>query len=269
MTGLPSLTPASVRCDLFGLGGGGKGKPCGEGWISSRLNCGNSAVNRVYETAKSTQGALKAGAFNAVLVSHRPKSLRYTKGVSTHKVVESKSNLESYTSVFSVKDKVGLFAFGQARNNTGYLERLGILKPGKKMFTVVFSMGGSSDRAANTTLSRGQRRQAIARAETAFKQTLKQLEEGTILHAQPYDDDEKLLGKKRRLYEHYGFRTIEGSDDMVARVGKAGEVDRSFNPNTYVAAFNKKLNERATEYARKLEAEHARSIADSIWAWGF
>jgi hypothetical protein len=305
MTTLPALTPALVRQDLFGLGGGGKGKPCGEGWISSRLNCGNSAVNSAYESGKSVQGKARAELYNAALrVIAKSSFMGRSSGVAVHKLKNPNGGEEAFQGVFSVRDKVGLFIAGEAKQGINDIRQLGLLPKNKRLFSVQVQLGGSHNASDNKTLSPKQRVQAVRTANKAFESIISKMDPGTVLVATASDEDERKEKDKKSLYKRVGFKSIaEGYDNLYARVGKDGKLDPNFNPAEIVrrvetgrrARERRQLDKERVErerYSRLTEAEKVeeirrnierqneelarmrasmrrRSTSDSIWAWGF
>jgi hypothetical protein len=305
MTILPTLTPAYVRQDLFGLGGSGKGKPCGEGWISSRLNCGNAAVNAVYETGKATQGRARAEIYNTALrIGAKSNFMGRSAGVAIHKLKNPAGGEEAYQGVFSIRDKVGLFIAGEARQGIQGIRDIGLLPRNKRLFSVQVQLGGSHNAADNKTLTPRQRVQAVRTANKAFDSIISKMEPGTVLVALASDEDHSKEKDKRSLYKRVGFKSISEDDqNMYARVGKSGKLDPNFNPAEIVRKVQagrtsrerKQIERQRAErerYSRLTEAEKAeeirlaierqnedlararaamrrRTISDSIWAAGF
>jgi len=277
MTIHSALTPAYVRQDLFGLGGSGKGKPCGEGWISSRLNCGNAAVNAVYETGKAAQGRARAEIYNTALrFGAKSNFMGRSAGVAIHKLKNPAGGEEAYQGVFSIRDKVGLFIAGEARQGIQGIRNLGLLPRNKRLFSVQVQLGASHNAADNKTLTPRQRVRAVRTANKAFDSIIAKMEPGTVLVAVASDEDHSKEKDKRSLYKRVGFKSISEDDqNLYARVGKSGKLDPNFNPTEIVRKVQagrtirerKQIERERAErerYSRLTEAEKAEEIRLAI-----
>lgn len=247
-----ALTPTSVRSDFLMMFSGGKGKPCGEGWISRNLNCGNSVVNRTYEASKSIQGRAKVESLNARLLWNKTRIINRTKGITVHRTVSPNNNGTIYSAVFNVRDKVGHIAAGEVTEGLQYLRRTNIAPKGARVFTVLFNFGNSASSDANESLSRSKKLKAVAHAATAFNKITKQMPEGTILTAEAYDPNNTKQIKKYRVYQRYGFKPNREGDALIARVGKNGQIDKSFDPVKLEQSYWDRVNREAAELSARL-----------------
>lgn len=252
------LTSSSVRSDFLMALSGGKGKPCGEGWISRNLNCGNSGVNRAYEASKSTQGRLKAEAFNALLLGNKSQIIKREKGTTLHASKHPVTKANAYQAVFNIRDKVGLLIAGEITNPDNRLKTIGVLKKGSKIFNVQFQLGGSLNAAQVSGLSKKHKLKAVLSTRAAFAELVKKLPEGTILQASAYDTDNNKQTNKDSFYRKVGFTSLDGGSTLFARVGKEGIIDAKFNFQKELDKFNETQRKEAQEKEKVARAERQR-----------